>query len=50
VYSDFASEQDFVFSLETEFTVENGQPVGGHFLLLPNVDSLQVILEAVRQA
>lgn len=50
VYSDFAGEQDFVFSLETEFTVENGAPVGGHFLLLPNVDSLQVILEAVRQA
>jgi chemotaxis protein CheC len=50
VYSDLASEQDYVFSLETEFTVENGEPVGGHFLLLPNGESLQVILRTIRMA
>lgn len=50
VYSDFASEENYVFSLETEFTVDNGEAVGGHFLLVPNVESLQVILESVRLA
>lgn len=50
VYNECAGGQDLVLSLETEFTVDNGEPVGGHFLLLPNVESLQVILERVRLA
>lgn len=48
--SDFASELDYVFSIETEFTMEGGGAVAGHLLLLPDVQSLQVILDAVRLA
>lgn len=49
-YSDFATELDYVFSIETEFTIDRGDAVGGYFLLLPNVESLQVILRTVRLA
>jgi chemotaxis protein CheC len=48
--SDFATERDYVFSIETEFTMDGGEAVAGHFLLLPDVQSLQVILQTVRLA
>jgi chemotaxis protein CheC len=47
---DLGEERDHVFSIETEFRMDNGEPVGGHFLLLPDIESLQVILRAVRLA
>ena len=50
VYGDLGNERDFVFSIETEFRMDNGEPVGGHFLLLPDIESLQVILKSVRLA
>jgi chemotaxis protein CheC len=48
--SDFAAELDHVLSIETEFTMDGGEAVAGHFLLLPDIQSLQVILQAVRLA
>jgi chemotaxis protein CheC len=49
-YSDFSSERDFVFSIETEFQMDAENSVAGHFLLLPDVESLQAILRAIRLA
>lgn len=48
VCGDLGSERDHVFSIETQFRMDNGDPIGGHFLLLPDIESLQVILRAVR--
>lgn len=49
-YSDYGSETDYVFSIETRFTMDSGEAVEGHFLLLPDLQSLQAILKAVRLA
>ena len=49
-YIEFAQAQDFVFSIETQFTLGEGDPVAGHFLLLPDLPSLQVILKSIRLA
>ncbi|MBA2671741.1 MAG: chemotaxis protein CheC [Gemmatimonadetes bacterium] len=49
-YSDYGSERDYVFSIETQFTMSGGEAVEGHFLLLPDIQSLQAILRAVRLA
>jgi chemotaxis protein CheC len=49
-YSDYGSETDYVFSIDTEFMMDGGQAVEGHFLLLPDIQSLQAILRAVRLA
>lgn len=49
-YEGLAGDQDNVFSIETEFTIGNTEPVAGHFLLLPDIQSLQVILRAIRLA
>lgn len=49
-YSDYGSERDYVFSIETRFTMNNGEAVEGHFLLLPSAQSLEAILKAVRLA
>jgi chemotaxis protein CheC len=49
-YADLVAEQDYVFSIETEFQMDQGKPVHGHFLLLPDEQSLQVILRSVRLA
>ncbi len=49
-YSDYGSERDYVFSIETQFTMTGGEAVEGHFLLLPDMQSLQAILRAVRLA
>jgi chemotaxis protein CheC len=50
VYGELGHERDFVFSIETQFRMDNGEPVGGHFLLLPDIESLQVILRSIRLA
>jgi len=49
-YSDFSSDSDYVFSIETRFTMNSGEAVQGHFLLLPDLPSLDAILRAVRLA
>lgn len=50
VYGELGHERDYVFSIETQFTMDNGEAVGGHFLLLPDMESLQVILRSIRLA
>jgi chemotaxis protein CheC len=49
-YSDYGSDRDYVFSIETRFSMDGAEPVEGHFLLLPDFQSLQAILRAVRLA
>lgn len=49
-YAGIAGDDDHVFTIETQFTIGNTEPVAGHFLLLPDVQSLQVILRAIRLA
>jgi chemotaxis protein CheC len=49
-YSDFGSESDYVFTIETRFTMDGSEAVEGHFLLLPDLPSLEAILKAVRLA
>lgn len=49
-YTNFGHERDYVFCIQTEFTMEGEASVQGHFLLLPDVESLQIILEHIRLA
>ncbi|HET7321365.1 MAG TPA: chemotaxis protein CheC [Longimicrobiaceae bacterium] len=49
-YTDLVGEQDYVFSIETRFSMDGGSAVSGHFLLLPDVQSLQAILASFRLA
>lgn len=49
-YTDYISEHDHVFSIETEFQMDGGESVGGHFLLLPDAQSLEAILRSFRLA
>jgi len=51
-YMNFGSDRDYVFSIQTNFSMEEGAAgaLGGHFLLLPDVESLGAILEALRVA
>lgn len=49
-YSDFSAERDYVFSIETRFRTGDSEEVAAHFLLLPDVNSLQVILQSIRLA
>lgn len=49
-YTDFVAEHDSAFSIETEFRMDGGERVQGHFVLLPDVQSLDVILRAIRLA
>jgi len=45
------SERDWVFSIETQFLMDDGDDaVDGHFLLMPDLVSLEKILRAVRLA
>lgn len=49
--TNFGSERDWVFSIETQFTMqENEQSVGGYFLLMPDVPALEVMLQTIRLA
>jgi chemotaxis protein CheC len=48
-YAQFGSDPECVFCIETEFCMEEaGDRVKGHFLLLPDVASLETILRAAR--
>ncbi len=49
-YTNFGHERDYVFCIQTEFSMEEETSVQGHFLLLPDVESLQIILEHIRLA
>ncbi len=49
-YTNFGHERDYVFCIQTEFKMEEETSVQGHFLLLPDVESLQIILEHIRLA
>jgi chemotaxis protein CheC len=50
-YTNFGHERDFVFCIQTQFSMEGEQDsVQGHFLLLPDVESLQIILRSIRLA
>jgi chemotaxis protein CheC len=45
----FGHDRDFAFCVETSFRVEGmADPMGGHFLLLPDVASLRSIFDAIR--
>ena len=48
-YLDFGSERDYVLCVETAFQFgSEGEELRGHFLLVPDLASLRVILRAVR--
>jgi chemotaxis protein CheC len=47
-YTNFGSERDHVFCIETRFTMGKDTIVEGHFLLLPDAESLDVILRTIR--
>lgn len=49
-YTNFGHERDYVFCIQTEFLMEESESVQGHFLLLPDVESLEVILRSIRLA
>jgi len=49
-YTNFGHERDYVFCIQTEFSMQENDSVQGHFLLLPDVESLEIILRAVRLA
>jgi chemotaxis protein CheC len=45
----FGHDRDFAFCVETSFRVEGAaEPLGGHFLLLPDMASLRSIFNAIR--
>lgn len=49
--TNFGSDREWVFSIETEFLMgEHQSTVAGHFLLLPDVPALEVILQSIRLA
>ncbi len=50
-YLQFGTDRDFVFCVESEFSmIDSGERLRGFFLLLPDPASLQAILRAVRVA
>jgi chemotaxis protein CheC len=49
-YTNFGHERDYVFCIQTEFVMEGDEVVQGQFLLLPDVESLEIILQAIRLA
>lgn len=45
----FGHDRDFAFCVETSFRLEGAsEPLGGHFLLLPDLASLRSIFDAIR--
>jgi chemotaxis protein CheC len=45
----FGHDRDYAFCVETSFRVEGtSEPLGGHFLLLPDMASLRSIFDAIR--
>jgi chemotaxis protein CheC len=49
-YTNFGHERDVVFCIQTEFEMDSEDKVMGQFLLLPDVESLQIILQSIRLA
>ncbi len=49
-YTNFGHERDVVFCIQTEFLMGGDEVVQGQFLLLPDVESLEIILQAIRLA
>lgn len=49
-YTNFGHERDVVFCIQTEFQMAAEDKVMGQFLLLPDVESLQIILQSIRLA
>jgi chemotaxis protein CheC len=50
-YLQFGTDKDYVFCVESDFLVNDaGERLRGFFLLLPDAESLQAILEAVHLA
>ncbi len=50
-YLQFGSDRDFVFCVESDFTIQDsGEQLHGFFLLLPDVASLHAILRAIKMA
>lgn len=48
-YLNFGHDRDYVFCVETAFRVEGAtEQLTGHFLLLPDMPSLQAIFDAIR--
>lgn len=48
VHTNFGRAEDYIFSIQTEFSIQGSQPVQGMFLLLPDAESLRVLLRAIR--
>jgi len=47
-YTNFGDDRDFAFSIETQFTMgDDAEAVQAHFLLLPDVESLRIILSSI---
>jgi len=45
----FGHDRDYAFCVETSFRLEGAtKPMGGHFLLLPDLASLKAIFDAIR--
>ena len=45
----FGHDREYAFCVETSFRVEGAaEPLGGHFLLLPDLSSLRAIFDAIR--
>lgn len=45
----FGHDRDYAFCVETSFRIEGAnEPLGGHFLLLPDLASLRSIFDAIR--
>jgi chemotaxis protein CheC len=49
-YLNFGSEDDFVLSIGTMLNVDTGEELHAHFILIPDDDSLNRILRALRVA
>jgi chemotaxis protein CheC len=47
-YLNFGHDRDFVFCVETEFSIDAQDGLRGHFLLLPDTASLKAIFDAIR--
>jgi chemotaxis protein CheC len=47
-YLNFGHDRDFVFCVETEFSIDATDGLRGHFLLLPDLASLKAIFDAIR--
>ncbi|MDQ3557542.1 MAG: chemotaxis protein CheC [Gemmatimonadota bacterium] len=49
-HTNFGRMHDYVFSIQTEFSMAGSESLQGFFLLLPDPESLGIILESVRLA